>query len=344
MTRIFFSRGWLRRQAAFPGVLGLLVLFPGGCSRDSSTGADVRSSIFSRVEVIGGRGSALGQFNKPRSVALDRDDNLYVVDMTGRVQKFSAAGEFLMSWRMPQTDLGKPKGMCTDTNGDIVLVEPHYQRVNHFSPDGTLVEQWGRAVTNGGSLVLPRAVAVNSAGETFLSEYTSVDRVQGFSAKGRVPFLWFGKTGDGDGEFNRPEGIGCGPDDRLYVADSCNHRIQIFSRDGRWLRSYGHAGRALGEMSYPYDVRVDGQGRQYVCEFGGGRIQIFDANQRPMEILGGVGSQPGQFNNPWSIALDSHGNLYVADSGNHRVQKFIRRKPVALRPAPHPERKAPGAG
>jgi DNA-binding beta-propeller fold protein YncE len=297
-----------------------------GCSRADPRGGAVASQLFSRVEIIGGRGSALGQFNKPRSVAIDLEDNLYVVDMTARVQKFSPAGTFLSSWRMANTDLGKPKGMCTDTRGNIVVVEPHYQRVNHFTREGALVEQWGRAVTNGGDLVLPRSVAINSRGDAFLSEYSTVDRVQGFTATGRVSFLRFGSSGDQDGQFNRPEGMGFSVDDRLFVADSCNHRVQIFSGDGKWLKSHGQAGHGVGEFSYPYDVRIDRAGYEFVCEFGGSRIQIFDANQRPIEILGGVGSEPGQFNNPWSLALDSHGNLYVADSGNHRVQKFIRKK------------------
>jgi DNA-binding beta-propeller fold protein YncE len=305
-------------------VLGLCLL-PGCGPGDASKEHPLASELFSRVEVIGSRGSALGQFNKPRSVAVDGMDNLYVVDMTGRVQKFSPRGEFLLSWQLPQTDLGKPKGMCTDTNGNIVVVEPHYQRVNHFAPDGRLVEQWGKRGTNAGELILPRAVAVNSRGDVFLSEYTTVDRVQGFRAGTHAPFLLFGRPGSGDGEFNRAEGIAVGPDDRIYVADSCNHRIEVFSPDGKWLKSYGTAGRAPGEMSYPYDVRVDGAGRQYVCEFGNSRIQVFDANQKLVETLGSSGTKPGQFNNPWSIALDSGGNLYVADSGNHRVQKLVRK-------------------
>jgi DNA-binding beta-propeller fold protein YncE len=304
----------------------------GGCSRPDSNGVAVSSSIFSRVEIIGGRGSALGQFNKPRSVAVDRDDNLYVVDMTGRVQKFSPSGAFMLSWQFPQTDLGKPKGMATDTNGNIVVIEPHYQRVNHFAPDGTLVSQWGRSGTNAGELVLPRAVAINSRGDLFLSEYTTVDRVQGFRAGSHTPFLLFGRPGLGDGEFNRAEGLGFDRQDRLYVADSCNHRIQIFSEAGVWLKTFGAPGRGLGELSYPYDVRIDGEGRQFVCEFGNSRIQIFDRHNHPLEILGRPGTHPGQFNNPWSIALDSRGNLYVADAGNHRVQKFVRRgSPAANR-------------
>ncbi len=56
--------------------------------------APLDSKIFSRVEVIGTRGVGVGEFNKPRSVAVDHQDNLYVVDMTGRVQKFSPDGAF----------------------------------------------------------------------------------------------------------------------------------------------------------------------------------------------------------------------------------------------------------
>ncbi len=299
-----------------------------GCSPNPDS-PDLHSHFFSHAEIIGTRGTGLGQFTKPRSLALDRDDNLFVVDMTGRVQKFSPRGEVLSSWRMPETDLGKPKGMCRDTNGNIVIVEPHYQRVNHFAPDGTLVEQWGAHGTNHGQLVLPRSVVVNSHGEIFVSEYTTVDRVQGFSAISRKPFVMFGKPGTGDGEFNRAEGLDVDAQDRIYVADSCNHRIQIFSRDGKWLKTYGKAGRGLGELSYPYDVRVDRAGRQYVCEFGNSRIQVFGTNNEPLEIIGGPGSRPGQFNNPWAIARDSHGNLFVADAGNHRVQKLVRQQRVS---------------
>jgi DNA-binding beta-propeller fold protein YncE len=114
------------------------------------------------------------------------------------------------------------------------------------------------------------------------------------------------------------------------VADSCNHRIQVFSREGDFLREYGRPGSGVGELSYPYDVRIDPEGTQFVCEFGNSRIQIFDAEGRSVERIGKPGAAPGEFANPWSLALDSRGNLYVADSMNHRVQKFVRRKPLSV--------------
>jgi DNA-binding beta-propeller fold protein YncE len=224
--------------------------------------------------------------------------------------------------------------MCTDREGNIIVVEPHYSRVNHFSTAGKLVLQWGERGTNSGQLSLPRAVAVNSHNEIFVSEYQESERVQKFDfgpLKRGVnekpsPPRWvasYGKAGTGPGEFNRPEGLCVDAQDRLYVADSCNHRIQIFSSDGKFIQAYGTAGKGLGQLSYPYDICVDAAGRQYVCEFGNSRIQVFDANHQPIEIIGGPGAEAGQFSNPWGVALDSAGNLYVADSQNHRVQKLV---------------------
>lgn len=286
------------------------------------------SQFFSRIEMVGTRGSGPGQFQKPRSLAIDREDNLYVADMTGRIQKFSPTGQFLLSWQMPQTDLGRPKGMGIDPAGNIIVIEPHYSRVNHFDHQGKLLKQWGTHGTNDGQLAFPRAVAVNSHGECFVSEYGVLERVQRFVSAGGAWTNSMGRFGSGPGDFNRAEGLFVDARDRLYVADSCNHRIQVFDAGGKFLRAYGHAGAAKGELSYPYDIQVDAEGNQFVCEFGNSRLQVFDGQDRPVEVIGGAGGAPGEFSNPWSIVLDSKGNLYVADAANHRVQKLVRRQPA----------------
>ena len=349
-----------RSAWAFSGATALCLIST-GCEPDGATNeAHLNSRFFERSEVIGARGVGIGEFNKPRSVAVDLADDVYAVDMTGRVQKFSPEGKFLLSWQMPQTDLGKPKGMGRDRDGNIVVIEPHYQRVNHFTPDGKLVAQWGCRGTNPGCFMLPRGIAENSRGEFLVSEYMGAERVQKFAlpvsglestvqiqpltpalspsagerenrSQSQVnPFAprlvdVIGKAGTRPGEFNRAEGICVDAQDRLYVADSCNHRIQIFSSDGKFIREYGKAGTGKGELSYPYDIAVDAQGNQFVCEFGNSRIQVFDANCQSVEIIGGPGTEPGRFANPWGVALDSRGNLYVADALNHRVQKLVRR-------------------
>jgi ABC-type Fe3+ transport system permease subunit/sugar lactone lactonase YvrE len=311
-----FSAAWLPSVA---------LCFVAGCSADDQTGAPLQSRFFSRVEVIGTRGAGVGELNKPRSVSVDAQDNLYVIDMTGRVQKFSPDGKYLLEWQMPEITKGKPKGMCRDCEGNIVLVEPHYSRVNYFSTNGTLVAQWGVKGTNAGQFGMPRAAVVNGRDEIYVCEYTDSERVQHFTARGAKFLGGWGRLGSGDGEFSRAEGLGIDSTGRIYVADSCNHRIQVFSPEGKFIRAYGKAGSGTGEFSYPYDIQIDPTGLQFICEFGNSRIQILDAQDRTLEILGGPGGAPGQFSNPWGLALDSKGNLYVADALNNRVQKFIRK-------------------
>lgn len=306
----------------------MAMLMATGCSPTRPPGSGLNSRVFRQVEIIGSRGTAPGQFNKPRSLTLDRQNNLYVADMTGRIQKFAPDGTWLLSWQMPETDVGRPKGMGIDKDGFVIVVEPHYARINHYDSEGTLVRQWGERGTNRGQLAFPRAVVANRAGELFVSEYGAVDRIQRFSPDGLGLLSVIGSYGHGPSEFNRPEGLGIDRQDRLYVADSCNHRIQVFAVDGRRLRSHGRPGRQRGEMSYPYDVCVDANGNEFVCEFGNSRIQVFDAEGNAVEVIGGPGRARGQFSNPWSLALDLAGNLYVADAGNDRVQKFIRREPL----------------
>jgi ABC-type Fe3+ transport system permease subunit/sugar lactone lactonase YvrE len=323
----------LRRSRALPGMAAVASLLA-GCSTgepDPITSGSLSSRIFSRAEVIGSKGAGLGQFTKPRSLAVDAHDNLYVADMTGRIQKFTPDGVFLLSWQMPQTDLGRPKGMCRDAEGDIVVIEPHYSRINHFDASGSLRFQWGSHGTNTGELAFPRAAAANTNGSVYVSEYGLFERIQRFetheAGTNRTMRLVssFGAAGTGPGQFNRPEGLGMDAAGNVFVADSCNHRIQVFDASGQVVGSFGKAGRAPGEVSYPYDVAVDRGGLRFVCEFGNSRIQVFDQNNKPLEVIGGPGSAPGEFNNPWAVALDSRGNLYVADALNHRVQKLARR-------------------
>lgn len=316
---------WARRLVPFVGMIAIAGLASGCGSGDGSDAPELESKFFEDVVVIGKRGTGAGEFNKPRSVALDHEDNLYVVDMTGRVQKFSEDGTFMMAWQMHETKLGRPKGMQCDSAGNIIVIEPHYARLNHFNADGELMRQWGKYGTNVGHFHLPRAVAERSDGRFVVSEFGISDRVQIFDANGDC-VQSIGRPGAEDGEFDRPEGLGVDQEDRIYVADSCNHRVQVFDRDGTFLRTYGEAGSGVGQLSYPYDVRVDADGNQFVCEFGNSRIQVFDKDDQPIETIGRIGREPGEFFNPFAIAFDSKGNLYIADSQNHRVQKLIRRR------------------
>jgi hypothetical protein len=106
----------------------------------------------------------------------------------------------------------------------------------------------------------------------------------------------------------------------VYVADSLNHRIQVFDNTGTFIRKWGSPGYGDGQIYYPYGIAADGLGNVYVADR---RIQGFDSTGTFIRKLGGsYGSGDGEFRSPFGVAVDGLGSVYVPDFFNHRIQVF----------------------
>ncbi|HLG51459.1 MAG TPA: flippase activity-associated protein Agl23 [Chloroflexota bacterium] len=137
----------------------------------------------------------------------------------------------------------------------------------------------------------------------------------------------FGSTGSGALQFNAPKGIAIGPDGNLYIADSQNHRVEVVSPNGTFIRAWGSQGTGAGQFNEPWGIAVAPDGHVYVADTWNHRIQEFDATGHFVRAFGSTpvgqpGLNPGQFYGPRAIAIDSQGNLYITDTGNKRVEKF----------------------
>ena len=111
-------------------------------------------------------------------------------------------------------------------------------------------------------------------------------------------------------------------ENNLYVADTLNHRIQVFNREGGFLSKWGRQGRNEGEFDMPWGIEVDGQGNVYVADWRNHRIQKFSPDGQFLMCVGSPGSGEGELDHPSSVAVDKEGIIYVADWGNERLQIF----------------------
>ena len=114
----------------------------------------------------------------------------------------------------------------------------------------------------------------------------------GAEQAGIVPLLQIYGPGTGTTpKFNKPMGAAFGPDGRIYVADTQNNRIAVFSKSGRFLFEFGGFGIAKplagstmtwkpGLLSYPTDVAVDKNGDVYVADFYNDSISVFNKKGR----------------------------------------------------------------
>jgi DNA-binding beta-propeller fold protein YncE len=294
-------------------LLLLIAISPSGCDTD-------RSSIGKLQAVWGRQGISDGRFQKPRAMAIDRHDHIYIVDMTARIQVFMPDGTFINKWQTPDHQFGKPTGLSIDNDGNVLVANTHYYEVLIYSPGGQLIKRLGG--TKGerpGEFGLVTHAIQDSHNNIYVSEYGEFDRIQKFTPDGEFILQW-GGHGSEPGKFIRPQKMAVDENDNIWVADACNHRIQVFDSQGKLLRIWGKAGGNPGDLYYPYDLLLAPDGTVYICEFGNHRVQRFTRDGKSLGCWGSEGRQEGQLNNPWALVRDSHGIVYVLDTYNHRVQ------------------------
>jgi DNA-binding beta-propeller fold protein YncE/Flp pilus assembly protein TadD len=136
------------------------------------------------------------------------------------------------------------------------------------------------------------------------------------------PAVTLGQEGRENGQFRQPGSVVVDEAGRIYVADTYNHRIQVFDPHGRFLQTFGAEGAQHGALLRPKGLAWGPDHLLYVADTGNHRIQAFNQQGEAVTALGAFGHLPGQLNAPEAVAVDSSNTLYIADTQNHRVQKL----------------------
>lgn len=216
----------------------------------------------------------------------------------------------------------QPRDIATDAAGNFYVSDHRNSRVTKLNSAGKLVIQIGGPGRGNGKLVRPNAVAVS--GNTLAVADTENHRIAFFNTTNGSFIRNLGGTqGSGNGQFNLPNGVAFDAAGNLYVADTWNHRIQVFDAAGTYLRQWGTLGSAPGQLRFPAHLDIGSAGNVYVSDSNNHRIQVFDPNGAYLRTIGGLGSGPGQFYLPVGIDVGADGYLYVSDTYNNRVQKLM---------------------
>jgi sugar lactone lactonase YvrE len=126
-----------------------------------------------------------------------------------------------------------------------------------------------------------------------------------------------GVAGEGPDTFNQPSDVAIAPNGDIFVADghggNTNARIVKFSKDGKFIKTWGKKGSAPGEFDVPHALAFDSRGRLFVGDRANNRIQIFDQDGNFLE-------QWTQFGRPSGLFIDKNDILYVADSESNTMR------------------------
>ena len=216
---------------------GLVVLLA------ATAGCDLKSR--SAPELVWGiHGVKAGRLHKPRVAAFDAQDHLLPRRPDRSDPGLRPRRPLPRGWRTPDFNVDGPSGLTIDRYGRLLVADTHFYRVLVYSRGGELLFQIGDGVqgTTPGRFGYPTDVVIDQAGNFYVAEYGENDRIQVFSPEGKWLRQW-GGHGYEPGEFLKPRALAIDENDRIFVADSCNHRIQVFDTQGQAAAILGHAGR-----------------------------------------------------------------------------------------------------
>lgn len=260
------------------------------------------------ISSFGSRGKGRGQFKKITALILSDDGRLGVGDdgnhkvevyQLSRLEKDSVEHA-----KLPNVATGQfHRADCTRAyampGGDILCLNKDKKKVSRLTGKGKLKFAFAT------SFKKPIAAAFDDSSVVVLDGRT----LKVFSHRGKLRFS-VGRSGSRDGEFRSPRSVAM-RGGRIYVADTGNRRVQVFSRDGVFL---GKVANKKGEppmFRRPVAITVDSQGNFYVADDELNRIKIFSAKNKFKYELGGDEKSPDRFSSIRDISVDGDDNLYV---------------------------------
>lgn len=230
----------------------------------------------------------------------------------------------LPNWIQPPASrtLGAVSWAYPDSKGNIWIAERCGQNgclgrddlspILSFDPSGRLIKSFGA-----GMFVWPHGIFVDQDDNIWVTDARSDGRrghqVIKFSSDGAILMRLgeAGVAGDGTGQFNGPTDVAVASNGDIFVADGheadSNNRVLKFSRDGKFLKSWGGTGSDAGEFNVPHALATDSRGRLFVADRNNNRIQVFDQEGVFLEEWSQFGRATGLY-----IAADD--TLFVSDN------------------------------
>jgi len=300
-------------------------------------------------------------------VATDSQDNVYVFNRGEHpVIVYDREGRFIKSWG---EGMFKRSHGITIHNDEVYLAGDTDHTVRKFTLDGELLMTLGTmntpsdtgydpevstrltTITHGGApFNRPTRLTVATNGDLYVSDGYGNARIHHFKADGTLVKSW-GGPGTGKGEFNLPHSVWAHTDDRIFVCDRENERVQIFTPDGEYIEEWTNMGRPgdlyigageevyVGEMNFWKDHysltgklwETDWLARMTVRDIKGNVISTFGGKDEY-----GDACAANNFTSPHGIWVDSHSDVYVGEvsatsyegtpkpPGCHSLQKFVR--------------------
>lgn len=225
-----------------------------------------------------------------------------------------------------------PRGLATDSAGNILIADSNNNRLQKFSPTGAFLSVIGKPGSGPGDFQQPGGIALDSTGRIYVADVSN-HRIQKLKSDGSFISEWRGP----DNGFYGPRDIAIGPDDSVYVVDEGHGRIVKSDADGRTTLVWGMTGAGDGQFGDATSVAIDAKhNKLYVADPGNRRIQVFDMNGKFLSKWTVEEWRPTGWSFQDLVVDPDAGRLYASSVGSDEILVYDLdgKKIQSLRPAP----------
>jgi sugar lactone lactonase YvrE len=195
---------------------------------------------------------------------------------------------------------------------------------------------WGEGGEGPGQFKSPIGIAIDGRlgperERIFVTDLNNA-RVQSFSTDGKLLGGFDLPRDAPERKTNLAGGIAIDDDGLIYLSYMGQHKIAVYTDDGRLVREWGQKGSADGELLQPGGIVLGPDDTLYVGDQGNHRVQQFTTDGKFVAKWGEYGEQPGQFDGlqprgsrfagPHFVSRDSQGRLYTTEGTRGRIQQF----------------------
>ena len=264
------------------------------------------------------------QLASPYGVATDSTGRIYVADAGAHeIIFFDQDGNNVSSYHENQfVRFNTIIGLAVDDRDRLFVIDAARRSVLVINSGGRVEATFGSQ-----QLVRPAGAAINKASRVLYVADPGQGRVAVFNLDTFGFERYIGRASssnpkDERGALSTPTNVAIGRNAELYVSDTLNSRIAVFSASGEFIRAIGRLGNQPGGLFRPKGIAVDCDGHIWVVDAGTAQIQIFDSEGRILAHFGQRGDFPGQFIAPAGIFIDEHNRVMISDPASRRVQIF----------------------
>lgn len=244
--------------------------------------------------------------------------DFYQADTDVRRKANTWMTDALLGTTQPQAVFTRPQVIASDGKGRVFIADSASARVHVFDFVQFKVRTLKKPDNSFPPLQLPMGIAIDGAGQVYVSD-SQANKIFIFGPDEKLRGTF------SHPQLQRPTGLTVDTKrQRLYVTDTGDHKVLVFSLKGELLQSIGQRGAGPGEFNFPLDVAVDEEGSLFVLDSLNARVQVFDSEGGFVRQFGERGTALGSFQIPKSLAVSPSGLVYVTDAQANRFVIFNR--------------------